>query len=242
MKQVAVLIPARLGSTRLPEKCLMKLDGVTIVRRVWQAAVASGAGRVIVACDHERIAREIQDAGGEAILTDTALASGTDRIAAVLPQVREDIIVNLQGDEPFIGPEIIKSAVEPFLADPDLEMGTIASPRAASRDEFNPSQVKVVTDRQGRALYFSRSLIPYPRDSQQTTVLAHIGLYVYRRDFLQSYATWPMGTLENIEKLEQLRALERGVRIRVVTVDYDGFGIDTAEDLQRAKAKLGERS
>ncbi|MDD2715941.1 MAG: 3-deoxy-manno-octulosonate cytidylyltransferase [Candidatus Wallbacteria bacterium] len=232
-RDVAVIIPARLSSTRLPEKCLLQLGKYNLIQRVFLKA-REAFPRVIVACDDLRIKKSVEDIDGTAVLTPADCRSGTDRVAVVAKDLTERLIVNVQGDEPFINPAVIRKAVEPFFSDQSLEMGTIATQVKVGKAAVNHNQVKVVLDQSGNALYFSRNLIPFPRDSADVETLAHIGLYVYNRNFLLEFAGWPEGKLESLEKLEQLRVLERGHRIRVVVTEYQGFGIDTMEDYRKA--------
>lgn len=197
---------------------------------------------VVVAADDERVARAVTGFGGKVFLTSPDHHSGTDRVAEAARRVGHDIIVNIQGDEPLIEPEAIDEAVAPLLADGDLVMATLKK-RIESRDDLeNPHVVKVVTDRDGFALYFSRYPIPYMRDDGDTSPrihYKHIGLYVYRREFLFSFASMPPTSLEEAERLEQLRVLENGYRIMVVETTLDSVAVDTGEDLQRVREIVG---
>jgi 3-deoxy-manno-octulosonate cytidylyltransferase (CMP-KDO synthetase) len=197
---------------------------------------------VVVAADDERVARVVTGFGGKVFLTSPDHHSGTDRVAEAARRVGHDIIVNIQGDEPLIEPEAIDEAVAPLLADGDLVMATLKK-RIESRDDLeNPHVVKVVTDRDGFALYFSRYPIPYMRDDGDTSPrihYKHIGLYVYRREFLFSFASMPPTSLEEAERLEQLRVLENGYRIMVVETTLDSVAVDTGEDLQRVREIVG---
>ena len=198
---------------------------------------------VVVAADDERVARVVTGFGGKVFLTSPDHHSGTDRVAEAARRVGHDIIVNIQGDEPLIEPEAIDEAVAPLLADGDLVMATLKK-RIESRDDLeNPHVVKVVTDRDGFALYFSRYPIPYMRDGSDTSPrihYKHIGLYVYRREFLFSFASMPPTSLEEAERLEQLRVLENGYRIMVVETTLDSVAVDTGEDLQRVREIVGD--
>jgi 3-deoxy-manno-octulosonate cytidylyltransferase (CMP-KDO synthetase) len=231
------VIPARYGSTRLPSKALADIGGVPMVVRVWrQARQARSIERVIVATDDERIAEAVRAAGGEAIMTSGAHPSGTDRIAEVAGCIAADIYLNVQGDLPFVAPADLDALAAPMRADPAIEMATLATPITSPEEWQNPNVVKVVCDYRGDALYFSRSPIPLARDGgTPRTALRHIGVYGYRREFLLGFAALAPGMLEQVEKLEQLRALERGCRIRVVTSVAPSLEIDTAEDLARAR-------
>jgi 3-deoxy-manno-octulosonate cytidylyltransferase (CMP-KDO synthetase) len=241
---VIAVIPARYGSTRLPAKALADIGGFPMVVRVWrQATRAKSVARVIVATDDERIANAIGKAGGEAMMTATTHQSGTDRIAEVAQKITADVYLNVQGDQPFIDPRDLDALAAPMLADASLEMATLATPIASIEEFRNPAKVKVVCDNSGNALYFSRSPIPHGRDLEGVPpgALRHIGVYAYRRGFLMRFAALAQGRIEQIEKLEQLRALENGYRIRVVASVAPSLEIDTAEDLAKARRlQLGE--
>lgn len=245
--RVAGIIPARYGSTRLPGKALRPILGKPMVLRVYERCLpAQRLDMVCVATDDERIARVIESAGGRAIMTSPDHASGTDRLAEAVRSLDADIVVNIQGDQPFLDPIMIDEAVQPLFEDADVVMSTLIHPISDPEDLQKPSVVKAVVDLAGFALYFSRSLIPYPRNDVPHTVYEHVGLYVYRRDFLLKLAQLPPTTLEKVEGLEQLRVLEHGYRIRVVETRapdhaFTGFSVDTAEDLQRAEQMLRER-
>ena len=235
---VIAVIPARYGSTRLPAKALADIDGVPMVVRVWrQVSMARSIERVIVATDDERIAAPVRAAGGEAMMTSATHQSGTDRIAEVAAKVHADIYINVQGDQPFTDPRDLDAVAAPMLSDASIDMATLATPITDLEEFRNPTKVKVVCDGSGNALYFSRSPIPYPRDIEGVPAgaLRHIGIYAYRRDFLLKFASMAPGKLEQLEKLEQLRALENGYRIRVVASVAPSLEIDTAEDLARAR-------
>ena len=244
---VTVIIPARYASTRFPGKPLADLCGKPMVQWVYErSARCADVDKVIVATDDQRIADAVMDFGGEVVMTRPDHATGTDRLAEVAAGLDDELIVNVQGDEPLIDPAMIQAALAPLLADDTIPMGTLAAP-LTSLDEFrDPNVVKVVTDRNGFALYFSRAPIPYPRDfagelAQRWRELAaakHIGLYVYRRSFLLDYPHLSKTPLEAQECLEQLRALEHGYRIRVATTDLVGQGVDTPADLDRVRAVL----
>ena len=233
---VIAVIPARFDSTRLPGKALAEIGGVPMIVRVWrQVRQARSLKRVIVATDDERIARVIREAGGEAEMTASTHQSGTDRIAEVAARIDAEIYLNVQGDQPFIAPADLDALAAPMLADRSLAMATLATPIVNDEEWYNPSKVKVVCDARGDALYFSRSPIPFERDGGRPAIARrHIGVYGYRRDFLLAFAALEPGVLEQIEKLEQLRALERGYRIRVVASVAPSLEVDTPEDLARA--------
>jgi 3-deoxy-manno-octulosonate cytidylyltransferase (CMP-KDO synthetase) len=204
-----------------------------------RAAEARTVSRVIVATDDTRIADVVKGFGGEAIMTSPSHLSGTDRLAEVAASLTCDVVVNVQGDEPVLAPETIDAAVEPFAADPGLEMSTLRR-RITDRSEHeNPNVTKVVVDAQGYALFFSRAPIPYTRAGRPPApAWAHVGLYVYRRDTLLRLAALPPTPMERAEALEQLRALEHGIRIKVVKTAYASIGVDTPEDLARVRALL----
>lgn len=247
---ITAIIPARYGSTRFPGKALADLGGKPMIQHVYErTARASHLSQVIVATDDERIAEAVKRFGGTVAMTSPTHETGTDRLAEVANSLTSDIIVNVQGDEPLIEPDMIDQAVEPFLNDRDLQMGTLKCRITCLHDFLSPNVVKVVTDRDGNALYFSRSPLPFFRDKWQDLkdeafasgrllCYKHVGLYVYQRDFLIRYAALPQTPLETAEKLEQLRALENGVRIRVVETDFESLGVDTPEDLTKARERM----
>lgn len=233
------IIPARYDSTRLPGKALREIGGVPMIVRVMrQARRAKSLAQVIVATDDERIAKAVRAAGGEAEMTSPAHQSGTDRIAEVARRIPADVYLNVQGDQPFIAPADLDALSAAMAADGDLAMATLAAPIADLAEWRNPNKVKVVCGKNGDALYFSRGSIPWPRDGGEFPAAArrHIGVYGYRRDFLLRFAALEPGILEGIEKLEQLRALEHGYRIRVVESAAPSLEVDTPEDLELADA------
>lgn len=240
------IIPARMASTRLARKPLADIAGKPMVVRTAERALQSGAARVLVATDHEEILAACRQHGIEAMLTRADHPSGTDRIAevaAALGLPADAVVVNVQGDEPLIDPQLI--AATAALINAELPMATAAHPLTEAAEIFNPNVVKVVLDRQQRALYFSRATIPWHRDGfavSQTELptgyqpLRHIGLYAYRNDFLQAYPALPLSPLEQIEALEQLRVLWNGHSIAVhVTASSPAPGVDTPEDLLRVQ-------
>lgn len=202
--------------------------------------------RVIVATDDSRIEQAVSGFGGDCLMTSAEHETGTDRVAEVARSIDSDIIVNVQGDEPFISADVIDAAIEPLLLDQELQMSTTCEPLTDPQDLLNPNVVKVVMDAQKYALYFSRAPIPFPRDAYLSTGnleavsvgYRHTGLYVYRRDFLLKYAAWPRSPLEQIESLEQLRALERGIKIKVVECKGNSLSVDTPQDLRKALERL----
>lgn len=236
---VAVVIPARYASTRLPGKPLAQIDGRPLIWYVWEKAKESAcAARVVVATDDERIADAVRGFGGEAVMTSPACASGTDRVAEAARGLSEEIVVNLQGDEPLIHPSVIDAVAGPLILDPAVQMATAALPREDPDGYARPSVVKVVIDDRGDALYFSRAPIPHYRDAGRGRYRKHLGIYGYRREFLFRVAALPPSPLEEAERLEQLRVLQHGFRIRVVDVRYDSVGVDTPEDLRSVEEKI----
>jgi len=236
--KVAGVIPARWASTRLPGKPLLEILGQPMIRRVYEGASRSRLlEALIVATDDQRIVEAVQAFGGRAALTSRDHHTGTDRVAEVVRGLEARIVVNIQGDEPFVHPGMIDEIVEPLLADPDLPMCTSMHEVRDQEDFGNPNVVKAVVNLAGDALYFSRSLIPYPRKSEGHRVFEHIGLYAYRKDFLLKYAGLPQTPLEKLESLEQLRVLEHGYRLRVVETrqPYVPLSVDTPEDLEKAR-------
>jgi len=233
-----IVIPARYGSTRFPGKPLAQLWGKPIIQHVYERARQSRlCRRAIIATDDERIASAARRFGAEVTMTRPDHPSGTDRVAEIAARLDADLIVNLQGDEPLVDPAAIDAAVEPLLADPAIPMGTLAAPCEEVADLMNPNIVKVVMDQAGFALYFSRLPVPFVREGHaEATKYRHIGLYVYRREFLLGLAKLAPTPLEQAEKLEQLRVLEHGHRIKVVIVPSASPGIDTPEDLARLEA------
>jgi 3-deoxy-manno-octulosonate cytidylyltransferase (CMP-KDO synthetase) len=228
------VIPARFASSRFPGKPLATIAGKPMLQHVFErASQARYLTRLVIATDDERIRDAARAFGAPVLMTRSDHASGTDRVAEVASADRAEIIVNIQGDEPLIDPAAVDAAALALLADPDLPMATLKRTIDNPEDISNPNVVKVVTDRFENAIYFSRSPIPYVREGCSTLHAKHIGLYVYRRDFLLKYSDLPVGPLEQAERLEQLRALENGYRIRVAETEYDSLGVDTPQDLDR---------
>lgn len=244
-----VIIPARFGSTRLPGKPLLDLAGLPLIQWVWQSAMASGAASVLVATDDERIRVAAAKFGADCVMTSADHASGTDRIAEAVRAkglASDDIVVNLQGDEPAMPASIVARVAAALREVPGSDIATAVSPIESLRDFLDPNCVKALRAADGRALYFSRAPVPWPRDSiaaDRPTAFAgawrHIGIYAYRVRSLLQFAAWPATPLEMTEKLEQLRALEHGMHIHLVTLaESPPAGVDTAEDLERARAAL----
>ena len=246
-EKVAGVIPARYGSSRLPGKPLKTIGGKTMIERVYERCLqADLLDFVVVATDDTRIVDAVEAFGGQAVMTKVDHLSGTDRLAEAASKLDADIIVNIQGDQPFVDPVMIGEGVQPLLDDPTLEISTLMYPITRPEDIADPGVVKVVTDLKGNALYFSRSLIPYPREDIEHGVYEHVGLYVYRKESLLKLADLPPTVLEHVEALEQLRWLQHGIRIYVGETKcadqaFSGLSVDTAEDLARAEALLTER-
>ena len=236
------MIPARYASTRLPGKPLADICGKPMICRVWERARrAEKPERVIVATDDQRIYDAVRKDGGEAMLTRADHPTGTDRLAEVAQaHAAVDLIVNVQGDEPLIEPSVIDELIALFEADENLQMATVMTRMEDEEEQKNPNNVKVVVDKLGYALYFSRSLLPYPR-AAAAPVYKHIGIYAYRRDFLLHYARLAPTPLEKAESLEQLRALENGYGIRVLETASRFIGVDTPEDLALVNRLYRER-
>ena len=232
MKTICV-IPARYASTRLPGKPLKDICGKPMICRVYdRAKLAKKVSEVIVATDDERIFQAVEKNFGRAMMTRADHKTGTDRLAEVAEKFSDaDVIVNVQGDEPLIEASLIDELIEQF-ADENLQMATVATELTDEEEMKNPNNVKVIFDKNHDALYFSRSLIPFPRNAGKSKVYKHIGIYAYRRKFLLDYAKMESTPLEQTESLEQLRALENGYKIRVIESDCKFIGVDTEEDLK----------
>ena len=247
MLQVVGLIPARYGSTRLPGKPLKLICGKPMIQRVYErCAGCRMLDSVCVVTDDARIVEAVEAFGGKAVMTRPDHPSGTDRLAEAVKSMPADIVVNIQGDQPFIDPVMIEEAVRPVLEDETVELCTLMYPITREADLADPGVVKVVVDLKGNALYFSRSLIPYARNKTGQRVFEHVGTYVYRRETLLRIAQLRPTPLEQTESLEQLRWLEHAYRIRVVESqcadrDFAGFSVDTEQDLERAEQMLLDR-
>lgn len=242
--KILCVIPSRIGSTRVPRKPLLLIQGKPMIQWVYEnASRCKVISDVIVATDSEEIANLIIGIGGKVELTDPNLPTGSDRVAVVANKHPEaDVVINLQGDEPFVRPRMLEQLVAPYLNGETPDMTTLAYPIKDMQGEFNdPGAVKVITDIRGNAIYFSRSPIPYFRQEQQNVpVYHHIGLYAYRRDFLLRYSKLPQTPLEKTESLEQLRALEHGHRIRVCLTENGTLEINTPDEYQRAQSFIYE--
>lgn len=243
MTRVVGVIPARYASTRLEGKVLADIGGKPMIQHVWERArKAKLVDDLIIAVDDERSFNAAREFGAHVVMTSTSHTCGTERVEEAARKSDADIIVNIQGDEPFIQPLTIDEAIQPLLDDPSIPMATVMR-RITSEEELeDPAVVKVVTDANGFALYFSRSLIPYPRRKENLKAYEHIGIYSFRKDFLSKFVAMKPTLLEQTELLEMLRALENGYRIKVVTTKYEGetLSVDTAQDLERAR-KVYER-
>jgi 3-deoxy-manno-octulosonate cytidylyltransferase (CMP-KDO synthetase) len=238
--KTVIIIPARYASSRLPGKPLLRQTGKYLVEHVYEQALQSRrASGVVVATDDSRIVAAVQRFGGNVVLTRRDHPSGTDRVAEVAEGLDADVVVNLQGDEPLIDPRSLDLLGDLLEGDPAADVATLATPLPSAQAYQSPHCVKVVCDGSGRALYFSRSPIPYDRDgaadfaARPSQFLQHLGLYAYRRPFLLELATLPPAPLEQLEKLEQLRVLAAGRVIRVGVVEHAGAGVDTYADYQR---------
>ncbi|RJQ41119.1 MAG: 3-deoxy-manno-octulosonate cytidylyltransferase [Anaerolineaceae bacterium] len=239
------IIPARYGSSRLEGKPLKDICGKPMIQHVYERVLQSKLlNEVIVATDDERIVTAVKQFGGKAQMTSIDHKNGTDRIAEVARDIPADIVVNIQGDEPLIDPRMIDEAIQPMMTDMELKACTLCRPILSEEDVTSPHVVKTVFDIQGNALIFSRAPIPYPRNRQLYQAYEHIGVYVYRKDFLMQYIKMSQTPLEITESLEQLRIIENGIRMKVVvvTVPYEGLSVDTQEDLDRVRAMIKERS
>lgn len=235
--RVVGIIPSRYRSTRLPGKPLALIGDKTMIEHVYRrASAARSVNAVVVATDDDRVASAVDAFGGIAVMTRADHATGTDRLAEVAAAIDGSIIVNIQGDEPMMSPDAIDAAAEPLLDRPDERMSTLRKRIDNPDDLTTPSVVKVVVDRKGYALYFSRTAVPFVREGHAVPVFwRHLGLYVYRRDFLLTLAALPQTPLELAEGLEQLRVLEHGYRIATVQTSADAIGVDTPDDLEHVR-------
>lgn len=236
------IIPARYHSARFEGKVLKDLLGKSVIRHVWDnARRATTLEDLVVATDDEKIESEVRRFGGKAVLTSKEHKSGTDRLTEVVNPIDVKVVVNIQADEPLLHPSMIDDIVQPLLENKGVVMATLKRSIVDVEELANSNVVKVVTDKNGYALYFSRSLIPYPRSKKDARFYKHIGLYAFTKDFLFTFSNLPVSRLEDIERLEQLRVLENGYKIKVVETQFDTIGIDTPEDLERAKEALKSR-
>ncbi|KPA10651.1 3-deoxy-D-manno-octulosonate cytidylyltransferase [Candidatus Magnetomorum sp. HK-1] len=233
----AIIIPARFQSSRFEGKPLALIHKKPMIQHVYERCTGSTCtDTVVVATDDERIQKAVESFGGKVIMTATVHNSGTDRLAEaarILNLSSEDIVINVQGDQPLIDPRSLDQVIEPFKSDDQLEMTTLAFRIVDPREKINPKDVKVVFDKNGNALYFSRAPIPFGRDETADEMYKHLGVYAYRRRFLDTFHELPQGMLENVEKLEQLRVLENGMQIRIVVTEFDSPEVDIPGDIQR---------
>lgn len=231
------VIPARFKSTRFPGKVLALINGKPMIEHVWrQASQCRELDKLLIACDHEEVLKAARAFGATAVMTSPDHPSGSDRIAEAVGSLNCDLVVNIQGDEPFIQPNVIDGLVTALKSDATASVATVIKEIKTDDDINNPNVVKVVIDRNHYALYFSRSVIPYNRNTERPSGLKyfkHLGLYAYRKDFLMSYKDWPKSMLESVEQLEQLRILEAGYKIKTIETDIESLAVDTPEDLAR---------
>ena len=238
--ETVCMIPARLESTRFPRKLIQLIQGKPLIQYVYENAKrAKRLERVLVACDDETIKECVEGFGGEAVLTGAHHKSGTERIAEVARHLDCNFVVNLQGDEPLMHSDVVDQVVLALQRDASCVMATACIPKSDPDEFVNPNVVKVTKDENGWALYFSRSPIPHDRDGRTNRYFKHLGIYGYRRDFLLKFPRLAPSSLERVEKLEQLRALENGYRIKVVETVHDSIGVDTEEDFKVVAERLG---
>ena len=241
--KTAVIIPARMGSMRFPGKVLADLGGKPVIRHVWENAMRSKADSVTVAADDPRVEQAVKAFGGHVVMTKPSHPSGSDRVWEAAQSTDAELIVNVQGDEPFLPHEVIDDLIDAMHGPDAPAMGTVVLPCARADIASNPNLPKVVLTSDDYALYFSRSMIPYLCEGgEETEVYRHWGIYAYRRETLAKFVSLPEGRLERCEKLEQLRALENGIRIKVIKTSFDSIGIDTPDDLVRAQEFLARRA
>ncbi|MDB2385721.1 3-deoxy-manno-octulosonate cytidylyltransferase [Shewanella sp.] len=240
---VTLLIPARYGSSRFPGKPLAPINGKPMIQHVYErASLAKGITEIYVATDDDRIKKVVEGFGGQVVMTCPDAASGTDRIEDAITQLglaEDDLVINLQGDQPLIDPISIEQIVSLFERHPgEFEMATLGYQITEESDKNDPQHVKMVFDNEFNALYFSRARIPFGRDTNDYPVYKHLGVYAYTRKFIHTFAKLPLGRLEDLEKLEQLRALEHGYKIKVALSAFDSPEVDTPEDIRICEARL----
>jgi 3-deoxy-manno-octulosonate cytidylyltransferase (CMP-KDO synthetase) len=241
--RVIGVIPARFGSTRMEGKPLVKIRGKSMIERVYeQAKKAQSIDELYIATDDERIRREAESFGAKVIMTSREHTCGTDRIAEAIQHLEGEIVVNIQGDEPLIEPTALDAVVKPMIADTSIQIATLITPIGNESEYQNPNIVKVAKDKYNFALYFSRCPIPYSREGDRTGVFKHIGVYAYRRDFLLTFAKMEQTRCEKMEKLEQLRPLENGYKIKLVETSYNPISVDVPEDIVKVEKALEEKT
>ena len=241
--KTAVIIPARMGSMRFPGKVLADLGGKPVIQHVWENAMRSKADSVTIAADDPRVEQAVRAFGGHVVMTKPSHPSGSDRVWEAAQSTDAELIVNVQGDEPFLPHEVIDDLIDAMHGPDAPAMGTVVLPCSRADIAANPNLPKVVLTTDDYALYFSRSMIPYLREGgEETEVYRHWGIYAYRRETLAKFVSLPEGRLERCEKLEQLRALENGIRIKVIKTSFDSIGIDTPDDLVRAQEFLARKA
>ena len=237
------VIPSRYASTRLEGKPLKDICGHTMIEWVYKRSKMSNLDEVVVATDDEKIFNEVKKFGGNVVMTSKDHENGTSRIAEVCANFKDyDVVVNIQGDEPLIEPEMINSIIDSFKNDSTISMSTLKYKIDTMEEIENPNYVKVITDKNGYALYFSRSVIPYPRKMDMKNYYKHVGIYGYKRDFVIEYAKMAPTELEKSESLEQLRALENGYKIKVMETPYKIIGVDTAEELEKVREYVADNN
>ncbi len=239
MKDVLIVIPARYGSTRLPGKALKLLAGKPVVQHVWEACVKANVGEVLIATENQIVVDAVAQFGAKGVLTSDACQSGTDRVYEAAKNRPEQIVINVQGDEPFIAPTTVQKIARLLQAQPECDIASAVAPTLDENKINDPNCVKAVLNREGKALYFSRSRVPYKRElteeNKKVPYWQHCGIYGYQRKVLERFVSLPPSPLEQLEKLEQLRALEDGMTLKCVVIDSAGPAIDTAHDLQAAE-------
>ena len=233
---ITAIIPARYGSSRLPVKPLKLISGISLIQRVYEATISTSLfDKVIIATDHEEIRQHAHSFGAQVKMTSQNHPTGTDRIEECARDIKTDLIVNVQGDEPFISKEPLQILIDSFQ-DKNVQVASIMNIFENIDDISNPANVKVIIDCLSNAIYFSRSIIPYNRDKiKNITYYKHFGIYAFKPEMLKIFVSLPQGTLEQIEKLEQLRFVENGYKIKMVIANYNGIGIDTEEDIIKAE-------
>jgi 3-deoxy-manno-octulosonate cytidylyltransferase (CMP-KDO synthetase) len=248
MSKAIVVIPARYGSTRLPAKALAEIDGKPLVMHAYdRASRCALASQCLVATDDERIKSACEALGAEVMMTSADHDSGTDRMAEVASRIDAEIYINVQGDEPLVDPEAVDLLIKTMRDDPSIKMGTLKRPFENYEDFVNPNMARVVCDKDDFALYFSRAPIPhmtreeFEASDKRGLAFKHIGIYSFRRDFLFEFSRTPQSSLEKAERLEQLRALEAGVKIKALTTGYDSISVETQADLDRVRALFAQR-